>query len=111
VTAAGTHLAMTSIAPESLTADVTVTSVAWGTRLDLVCRYEDRTRGDTPYSLVVVDRAGHAEQVGTWTAHPGQTARMSAGTSLARGDIAQVQVRAPSGVTVASTATTDGTYG
>ena len=110
VTASTAHLTMTSIAPESLSADVTVTPVAWGTRLDLVCRYDDQTRGDTAYSLVVVDRGGHAEQVGTWTAHSGQTARMSAGTSLARDDIAQVQVRAPSGLTVASTSATGDTY-
>ncbi len=93
-------LAMTSIAPQTLSAQVTLQPVGWGTRLGLVCRYDDLTRGPVPYSLVVVDRAGRSEQVGTWTARPGTTATMDAATSWDRSEIASVEVRTSSGLVV-----------
>ncbi|GAB3596468.1 zf-HC2 domain-containing protein [Angustibacter peucedani] len=92
--------AMTSISPEAVTATVALEPVGWGTRLDLVCQYEDPSRGAVPYSLVVVARDGRTEQVGSWTAKPGETARMEGATSWTSDDIAAVEVRASSGLAV-----------
>jgi hypothetical protein len=83
-----------------VSATVALTKVGWGTRLDLACEYEDYGRGDVAYALVVVDRAGKVQQVGTWNAIPGKLIHMSSGTALDAADIASVQVRTPSGRTV-----------
>jgi hypothetical protein len=83
-----------------ISADLAVTSVGWGTKLDLSCQYEGYERGEAPYALVVVDKAGGTEQVGTWNAVPGKLVRMSAGTALRRADIRAVQVRTLTGRTV-----------
>ncbi|GAA4354255.1 anti-sigma factor family protein [Angustibacter luteus] len=83
-----------------ISATVALTKVGWGTRLDLACEYEDYGRGDTAYALVVVDRAGQVQQVGTWNAIPGKLIHMSSGTALDAADIAAVQVRTVSGRTV-----------
>lgn len=86
---------------------VAMTPVAWGTRLDLECRwapasdaapgYGDVTGGR--YSLVVRSAGGQAQQVATWRALPGRTMRVSAATSLGRDEIAAVEVRAADGRT------------
>ena len=52
------------------------------------------------YALVVVNRAGQVQQVGTWNAIPGKLIHMSSGTALDAADIASVQVRTASGRTV-----------
>jgi hypothetical protein len=91
------HRSMTSVAPASLSATVGLNPVAWGTRIELECRYDDPVRGAVPYTLVVVDASGRSESVGTWTAVPGQVARMSAPTSVPRSQIAEVEVRTASG--------------
>ncbi|WP_426566898.1 anti-sigma factor family protein [Angustibacter sp. McL0619] len=91
---------MRVIGQAPISANVAVTSVGWGTKLDLTCQYVGYERGEAPYALVVVDRAGGTEQVGTWNAVPGKQIRMSAGTALRRADIRSVQVRTLTGRTV-----------
>lgn len=91
---------MTVVGAAPISAKLAVTSVGWGTKLDLACQYEGYERGEAPYALVVVDKVGGTEQVGTWNAVPGKLVRMSAGTALRRADIRAVQVRTLSGRTV-----------
>jgi hypothetical protein len=91
---------MRVIGQAPISATLAVTPVGWGTKLDLSCQYQGYEFGDAPYALVVVDRAGAVEQVGTWNAVPGKLVRMSAGTALQRSDIRAVQVRTMTGRTV-----------
>ncbi len=84
-------------APVSATA--TLTSVGWGTRIELDCRYGDVEASDAPYdgwpyALYVVDRDGNRSEVSSWRATPGKTARLAAATALSLDDIASLEVRA-----------------
>ncbi|MFC7495938.1 MULTISPECIES: anti-sigma factor family protein [unclassified Nocardioides] len=86
-------------------ATVALTSVAWGTRLDVVCRWDsgedappDYDHGPPPtYALVVRSIDGDAQQVATWTGLPGKTMQVSGATSLARDDIASVEIQTADG--------------
>ena len=74
---------------------------AWGTRVEMDCRYAEQTAGDgygaagpADYAMYVTDAAGNATQIATWTAGPGQNAEPAGTTSLAPDQIASVDVRA-----------------
>jgi hypothetical protein len=93
---------MTQLGQHDLLADVALTSVPWGTRLDLTCRYaasggEYAESVAAPYSLVVRSREGDVEQVATWNALPGKTMTLAGATAMRRDDIASVEVRDPDG--------------
>ena len=82
-------------------ATLSMRSVAWGTRLDLVCTYEPSEyaggyRGGT-YTLLVHTTDGGAERVGTWRPVAGKPMRLSAATALSRRDIASVEVETAQG--------------
>jgi hypothetical protein len=90
---------MRPLGQASLRAHVGFQSVAWGTRLDLVCSYKagwEETWPET-YTLVVRSRGGRAEQVATWRAVPGKTISLEAATDTRRKDISSVEVRTAGG--------------
>jgi hypothetical protein len=94
--------AMTAVDGAPVRATVALTSVAWGTRLDLACTYaEARERYDLPpsvtYGLFVRTRDGRTEQVGTWRSLEGRTMRLTAATAARRQEIASVEVRTAKG--------------
>ena len=96
-------LPMVPVAPTAVRADVLVTNVAWGTRLDVTCSYaaEDEdyeASGGAEYALVVRTRDGRAEQVATWRGLPGRTMRLSAATAARRSEIETVEMRTSDGV-------------
>lgn len=80
-----------------------LSSVAWGTRIELTCTYESGGGRSSPYgsgstySLVVRDGQGHAEQVATWHAVPGRVVTVQAATALSRGSITELEVRSADG--------------
>jgi hypothetical protein len=83
-------------------ARVALSSVAWGTRLDLTCTYGRAGEAyhlprAVTYALFVRTRSGGTQQVGTWRALDGRTMRLTAATAAARADIASVQVRTTDG--------------
>jgi predicted anti-sigma-YlaC factor YlaD len=99
-TAAGRS--MTPIGQDRVDASLALTSVAWGTRLDLTCSYDEASGGyqhDEPrtYSLVVRTAAGRVEQVATWKALPGRTMHLTGATALDSEQIASVEVRTAAG--------------
>ncbi len=100
-TASGTtNQAMTAVVPSSVTASARLVDVAWGTRIDLTCAYnptEPRPGEGRPYALVVIDRDGTAQQVATWKALPNRELTVMGASSLARRDIAAVEIRTLSG--------------
>ena len=100
-TVSGTaNLAMSAVVPSPVTASARLVDMAWGTRIDLTCSYKangSAPAGGFPYALVVIDRSGVAQQVATWKAPPGRKLTVMGATSLARQDIASVEVRTLSG--------------
>jgi len=93
---------MLPVGPTPVRADVVVSAVAWGTRLDLICSYAagQEEYGASPsaeYALVIRTRDGHDEQVATWRGLPGRTMRLSAATATSRSDIETVELRTAAG--------------
>ncbi|PRY18051.1 anti-sigma factor family protein [Kineococcus rhizosphaerae] len=98
---AGTPQTMDPLLPTPITATVALTEVGWGTKVDLVCAYaHTRSEEPYPYVLVVTGRDGTDQQIGTWTAVPGKDASLTGATSWTRRQIAAVEVRTTSGLTV-----------
>jgi hypothetical protein len=94
--------ALESTSGVPLEAQVALTSVAWGTRIELNCRYPEDDQSDAPadgwtYALTVVDSAGEASDVSTWRSKPGANARLQAGTALDLSDIRSIEIRTASG--------------
>jgi hypothetical protein len=88
--------AMTNTSSAPLHVDAAVTSVGWGTRIDLRCTYDASVlAGEYKYGLVVIDKSGTSHDAGSWNATPGHVTQFSGGTSLAVADIASVEVTMP----------------
>ena len=96
---------MVPVGRAPVTADLALTSVPWGTRLDLECRYSSppsAPRGyaadsGATYVLFVRRDGGGWEQVASWRALPDRTMRLAAATATSRDEIAAVEVRALDG--------------
>lgn len=97
----GTVHALAELVDVPLEASIRLTDAAWGTRIDLVCRYSgqvlDAPEGGWPYALAVVDAAGSSTTLSTWRAAPGSTTQLSAGTDLGVADIGAVEIRSVDG--------------
>jgi hypothetical protein len=94
-------LAPTTTSP--LTAQVQLTSVSWGTKIDMRCGYgtenswsDPDDEGDWSYSLWIIDRAGRASELSSWKATAGSQVRLTAATALPVGQIARIEVRSAS---------------
>lgn len=105
---------MTLLVAAPLTATASLTGVAWGSRVDVHCRYTpaavpsaatpvapvptaDADAVPVAYVLVVTDRAGHRQELGTWTVVPGAVASVTGATALRPADIASIEVRTTAG--------------
>jgi hypothetical protein len=95
---------MVALDSGSMTAKVAVTPVAWGTRLDLVCRYRSHDESSTStgpdYAMFVRTRSGQVQKVASWRALPGRTMHLSAATADDAADIALVEIRSADGTPV-----------
>ena len=79
-----------------------LTSVGWGTKLEMSCHYRDidsgapdSTRWD--YALWVIQKNGTASELSSWSAANDSTVKLSAGTAVPVAEIAAVQVRSIDG--------------
>jgi hypothetical protein len=82
----------------ALSADAHLLSVAWGTRIDLRCTYDEGPGWDSHvYVMTVTNREGATESVASWTALPGKTASLTGSTATPLADIAALQVRSTTG--------------
>jgi hypothetical protein len=101
VAASAPSVTLAPIGSAPIRATAQLQPVAWGTRIVLRCTYaSDGIYGVESYSLVVLDRAGRTEQVGTWKAVPGQESVVQAATALLPADIAVLEVRGADGAAV-----------
>jgi hypothetical protein len=68
VAAGTTEVTLEPVSAADVRADLTLTSVAWGTRLDWSCSYPVGAWEDgATYELVLVDESGAREVVATWS--------------------------------------------
>lgn len=95
-----------------VTASVRLDAEAWGTRIDLVCRYEGYPADGRPYggsrpayALVLRDADGGTEEVATWSAVPGREVTVPASTLLQRTQIVEVELRSDDGTVLLSART------
>lgn len=88
---------MVPLVEHGVEASVALTSVDWGTRLDLTCSYEEPSggyqHGPPTYALVVRTEGGGTEQVATWTGLPGRTMHLTGATALTTDEIVSVEVQ------------------
>lgn len=91
--------AMDQVGQDAVTGSLSLTGVAWGTRLDLECSYADVEWAEdwAAYALVVRTTDGRVEQVATWRGLPGESMRLSGATAAKPTEIASVEVRTADG--------------
>jgi len=92
--------AMQPLTKAPLTASVRLQGVAWGTKIDLSCRYAPtyNTGGDDHvYAIAVVGTDGSTSRLSTWKVLAGKDAHLSAGTALDTASIRAVQILDASG--------------
>lgn len=96
VRATASAQAMTNVSAAPLHVDAALTSVGWGTRIDLRCTYDSSVTPESEYkyALVIVDKSGTLHEAGSWKATPGKVTTFTAGTWLATADIAEVEITA-----------------
>ena len=95
---------MAVVHADGVRADVSLTKVGWGTRVDLTCTYGGRedasdygTAGGARFALFIETRDGRTEQVASWLALPGKTLHMPGATATALEDIGAVEIRTSTG--------------
>lgn len=86
------------VGSSGLSADLRVTPVGWGTRLDWSCDYrgEAGARGayaPTSYSLVVHTSTGAVSTVATWTSDAGEAKGLVASTAIPVDTIRSIDIR------------------
>jgi len=94
--------ALSQVVASPLSADVKLTSVGWGTKVEMSCHYGDAFPGTSEdarwnYALWVVSRDGASSELSSWSAKSESTVNLSAGTSVPVDQIAEVQVRGDDG--------------
>lgn len=84
-----------------VSAEIGVTEKAWGTKVALHCSYVDaaQTTGQA-YALFAVSHTNSAEQIGSWTAGPGQEITTDAATRFQRSELAALEIRRSDGETL-----------
>lgn len=101
-------VALAPVGTSPLTASVDLTEAAWGTAISMDCDYPAPASAapiypaSATYSLVITDSAGAETQVSTWTATPGKTVTLDAGTATPVDQIATIEVRDSAGDPVLS---------
>lgn len=93
---------MTRVGDDQMTASVSLTPVAWGTRLDLACNYP-HWRGiyeGGRYVLVVHTSNGKTQRVATWRGLPGKSMHLTAATAAPTSRITAVDITDAAGAPV-----------
>ncbi len=92
---------MLPVGYEPVSANLALTSVAWGTRLELTCTYDSAGAQGSwaawDYAMFVRTRDGQLEQVASWRGLPGKTMQLAAATAASRDDISSVVIRTVEG--------------
>jgi anti-sigma factor RsiW len=89
-----------AVGQSPVSASATLTATAWGTAIDVHCRYQSDVTSSGRYKLVAVDRSGARHQLGDWALPPYQDINYQAGTALLPGQIARLEITLPNGAPV-----------
>jgi anti-sigma factor RsiW len=102
VQAQAAGMTMMRVKPSGITATVSLTSHAWGTRIDMNCTYAETAESSGPatgdnnagdkLAMVVVERDGSHTQLATWVGLTGVPANPGGSTSTPMDQIAAVQI-------------------
>ncbi len=84
--------AFVAVRPSPVTASAQLVSKAWGTEIDLQCKYAQEIADTHPYDLRVVDKNGLSHGAGSWSLVPGKTIKFTGGTAVQQDRIAAVQI-------------------
>lgn len=84
--------ALHALVATPLQATATLVDRPWGTRIDLDCHYSSDWGSAYDYGLLVIDRHGAQQQLGTWRVLEDSATRYSSGTSLKRDQISAVEI-------------------
>jgi hypothetical protein len=87
--------AMSAVTESPVSATAALTSVKWGTRIQLACRYDTTYEPGGVYQLVVLDKQNVAHTAGSWKVLPGRVTNFTGGTDLRRDQIAKVEITLP----------------
>jgi hypothetical protein len=95
---------MQTVTPSPITAKIALTSTDNGTTISVKCWYTEGGHrewpqyGSSSFALVVYPRSGGApQQVGTWSAGPGEALTIPALTSWGMNDVSKVELRTAKG--------------
>ncbi len=90
---------MTAVGAQPISAQINLTDVAWGTKIEIHCEYPQPA--DYPsaisFQLVVIGRDTQTQQVAAWRGIPGTTPTIAAATDLSTVDISRIEVRDSAG--------------
>lgn len=89
-------VAMAPVQQHVITASMSITPKAWGTRFDWSCNYPKAISpyaAPVSYDLVVVTKSGIRSVVATWSSTGPHSAGLSASSDIAYGDIGSVEIR------------------
>jgi hypothetical protein len=89
-------VAMGSSGQNVITASMSVTPKAWGTRFDWSCSYPGAASiyaAPVSYDLVVIRKSGSSSVVASWSTSGKHAAGLSASSDIAYGDIRSVEIR------------------
>jgi anti-sigma factor RsiW len=92
--------AFVAVRPSPVSASAHLVSKAWGTEIDLKCKYEQEVDESHPYGLRVIDKDGVSHGAGSWSLVPDKTITFTGGTSVQRAHIAEVQITRPDGTPI-----------
>jgi hypothetical protein len=100
-TSAPTGRQFTPVAASPVTANAVLTSKAWGTSIELNCRYTHSGVDHAwTYELIVYDRAGNKHVAGDWSVPPDKDISYTTGTSLDKSQISKLVISLPDGTQV-----------
>jgi hypothetical protein len=87
-------IAMAPVNQHVVTAKMSVTPKAWGTRFDWSCSYFDNVWATSAsYDLVVTTKSGAKSTVATWSSTGPHAGGLSASSDIAIGEISSVEIR------------------
>jgi hypothetical protein len=95
-TPASSEIRLQPVGNATMTADVSVTEKAWGTRLDWTCHYGDGDWGgdyQPSYDLVVTDASGAESVVASWRATGPRAGGLAASSSVPTPEIRSIEIR------------------
>ena len=93
----GTAVMMTPVEPGTMTATLTVSTKAWGTRFDWTCNYVNVNGSSSSaksYNMVMTDTSGIETVIATWSAtHKPRATELASSSSIATSRIRRIEIR------------------